>query len=227
MPPKKDSFWERSLESLKARNPTWGAGRLRQALEQLAAKLGREDAPGDRWVGNYLNKLKGDHNWPQREMEYREFHWPESMGTPDVPWEACPAVFELLQVYGPNDAPLVPDGVPLFMEDGPFSAPRSPHFLVRPDVRLAKWFWRVTQAIPHPPEGFSPFDYRHLREVLAHFLREWEIGEQSDDELAKAVEAAIVAIRQETYNLDDMGAFWRIFEKWTLREEDQGEQTSK
>jgi hypothetical protein len=97
MPAKKDSFWGRSLESLKAHNPTWGAGRILKALEQMAAKDGREDAPKERWVGNYLQSLKKDPKWSWRQTRYGTFHWPESMERGDLPWEAAPYGLQLLR----------------------------------------------------------------------------------------------------------------------------------
>ena len=77
MPYKKDPFWEEQLKSLKAENPTWGAGRIQRQLEQIGEMEGRVDAPKDRWVGNELRKLSGDPDWLQKEKEYRLFRWPE------------------------------------------------------------------------------------------------------------------------------------------------------
>jgi hypothetical protein len=197
MPPKKDSFWERSLESLKARNPAWGAGRFRQALEQLAAKLGREDAPGDRWVGNYLNKLKGDHDWPQREIEYRSFSWPESMGTPDLPWEASESALELLEVHRKanpflrhlESQPELP-----FADNG--RQPLGMRWGHRPSVRLTRWYWRVTQAARDLPAETQtlvllPPIHIHIlgRYDIAVVLAEWEDWSDAPQSLQDSVEA--------------------------------------
>ncbi|MBI4199688.1 MAG: hypothetical protein HY535_04355 [Chloroflexi bacterium] len=60
---------------------------------------------------------------------YRTFHWPESMERGDLPWEASAAALELL----------------VFLDQ------QKDTVAQRPPIRLARWFWRVSQASPGQP----------------------------------------------------------------------------
>ena len=101
-----------------------GAGMGRVALHRLyAAHYGENKTPSDVTIGRYLKK------WASLEdgdrVLFSHVHWPESFDRRDLPWEAAPAVLELL-------ADLLPKKV-------------------RPSVRTAEWFWRVSQASPGLP----------------------------------------------------------------------------
>ena len=154
MPPKKDTFWEEQLRFQKAENPTWGAGRIQQALEQIAAKQGRDDAPKERWVGNEITKLKRDPRWPQKEKDYRTFRWPESMESGLLPWEASQPLLDFLERRG-RPAEIGTE---------------------RPTNRLAKWFWRLYQVAEpsDKPEGgpHGPTELERVeamaRQIAAH-----------------------------------------------------------
>ena len=67
-----------------------------------------------------------------------------------LPWEASAAALELLGIVPP------PDGN-------------------RPSVRLARWFWRVTQAAPDMPLMVLDFSALIDRFSIAQLLAEWEI----------------------------------------------------
>lgn len=57
---------------------------------------------------------------PEHERrQYSLVHWPESFGTPELPWESAPAILAAIRTF--------PEGS-------------------RPTVRAAKWFWRLTLA---------------------------------------------------------------------------------
>ena len=137
MPAKKDTYWEEELRSLRSNNPTWGAGRIKQGLEQKAADNGREDAPGERWVGNFLKKLKEDPNWPQEESEYRTFYWPESMEREDLPWSASRVLLDFLAGELHERQP-------------------------RPNIRVCKWYWRLYQAAGDLSWGGMEMLAKHL-----------------------------------------------------------------
>ncbi len=101
-----------------------GAGMGRVALHRLYAEhYGENKTPSDVTIGRYLKK------WASLEdgdrVLFSHVHWPESFDRRDLPWEAAPAVLELL-------ADLLPKKV-------------------RPSVRTAEWFWRVSQASPGLP----------------------------------------------------------------------------
>ncbi len=91
MPAKVDPFWEECLKSVKASQPSWGAGRICRELERQAESGNRTDAPSERWVGEFLRR-----KLPQDLTEYRLLYWPESMERRDLPWEASAAALELL-----------------------------------------------------------------------------------------------------------------------------------
>lgn len=93
-----------------------------EILEQLG-RLGIP-APTDRTVRRYLEQ------WRQlsdsQRAEYTECRWPDSFEMGALPWEAAPAVAELLR------AALDPADLGSF----------------RPPVQLARWFWRVRTVAP-------------------------------------------------------------------------------
>ena len=74
---------------------------------------------------------------PEEQRQYALFHWPGSLGSPDLPWEASAACLELLAY---------------FQQANRWD---PAHYASRPTIRLAKWFWRVTLAAPD-----APFHYR-------------------------------------------------------------------
>jgi hypothetical protein len=74
------------------------------------------DAPSPRTIGRIKERFEALPS--ERKALYAEVRWPDSMGSHLLPWEASAAVLDLLDALAPR----------------------------RPDVGLAVWFWRVTQA---------------------------------------------------------------------------------
>ena len=128
MPARVPDFWEQRLKLHKANNPGWGAGRLWNALKDDAGTFGRDDAPSERWVGNWLRGA-----WLEMKDEdvrpYRRFSWPASMDRGDLPWEASQAALEFLRES-------------LEIMDMAWAGP---------SVRVMDIFWHVTQAAPDAP----------------------------------------------------------------------------
>ncbi|MGE5618089.1 MAG: hypothetical protein ACM3US_02395 [Sphingomonadaceae bacterium] len=88
-------------------------------LKAEAKRLGRNDPPSEKTVRTYA---KIQREAPEHERrQYRLVYWPESFGTPELPWEAAPAVFEAIRMTGEES---------------------------RPTVRTAKWYWRLFLAAP-------------------------------------------------------------------------------
>ncbi|PZC50576.1 MAG: hypothetical protein DK304_000784 [Chloroflexi bacterium] len=126
MPARKDTYWEQRFKSLKANNPSWGARRIREALQNSISETRKDGSPGERWIGNLIKRLKDSPTWLEEERMYRTFHWPESMNNGDLPWEASSSGLELLQ----------------------FLDQETRGLSERPPVMLVKWFWKITQVIP-------------------------------------------------------------------------------
>lgn len=98
-------------------------GREAEGSEELTRI--RDRIPSERTIERIRKEWRNDMTEAQRR-EYRPVCWPESFGIDDLPWEAGVAVLELIRhvdTVGER----------------------------RPAVRVAKWFWRVTQAIPGTP----------------------------------------------------------------------------
>lgn len=76
---------------------------------------------------------------PEEQREYLQLRWPESFGV-SLPWDAAPAALELLAALWPD----------------------------RPTVGRARWFWRVSQAIPDAELRWRDEAARslHARELL-------------------------------------------------------------
>lgn len=112
---------------------------------ELRAKL-RPGPPSDRTV----RQIRA--NTPPSELrQYHTVRWPESFegehgASGDLPWEAAPTALELLRYLN----------------------------MVRPSVRLARLFWRVTQAAPDAPT--------YARFSAAQQLAEAELGISDDDD---------------------------------------------
>jgi hypothetical protein len=141
MPRETDPHWIEKIKSIKANNPSWGAGRILAAMGQEAAKsevayLG----PSEPTIRRILRR-EWDPLDEERKNQYLDFYWPESMERGDLPWEAGASGLELLR--------------------------QDP--VERPSVRYVKWFWRVTQIMPKH-DGAPPEKYFALRNAIALIL---------------------------------------------------------
>lgn len=122
--PRIDNYWQQRIKEETEQNIGLGSSKLATQLEQEAARLGRDDPPGEKSVRNYM---KGHRAAPEHERRlYRKVYWPESFGKPELPWESAPAVLEAMRACEDR------------RED-------------RPTVRTAMWFWRLALAEPGIP----------------------------------------------------------------------------
>jgi len=123
-------FWSPYVYELLANEPELNnrdiADRLSQKMTHDPERfIAAPEVPSERTIARIRQ------NAPLEEVrEYRYFRWPESMGTPDLPWGAAPVCLWLLREFQALAA-AVPG-----------------HVSERPTNRLAKWFWRVWQAAP-------------------------------------------------------------------------------
>jgi len=88
----------------------------------------RDDYPAERTVRRLYEAHRALD--PSEQREYGLFHWPQSMVSGSLPWEAGEAALELLR----------------FRIEQHRSSRRKP-----PTIREARWFWRVRQAAPTLP----------------------------------------------------------------------------
>ena len=116
-------LWQNRIAEL-AENENLSAEGIARKLEnewgQGKAKL--EDRPP---VGRTIQRYVREHKAKTKEHrdQYRYASWPESFLCNALPWEATRTFLDLLQHHHVTGG-------------------------VRPPVRLAKWFWRVTLAMP-------------------------------------------------------------------------------
>jgi len=119
--------WEPPVKRIVADNPKWGPRRILGELRNQAKTLGlSKDYPSERTI----QRIKDDIT-PEEIVEYRTFYWPESMERGDLPWEASESALELLG----------------FLDQQQSGA------RLRPPVRFARWFWRVSLAGHGVPIG--------------------------------------------------------------------------
>ena len=105
-------------------------------LKDVARELEKSDDPDLRSLAREypsertISRIKAG-EWPQmsetEQAQYRTFYWPESMERGDLPWEASASSLELL---------------------GWVARPPLEDAYGRPTVRVAKWFARVSMAVP-------------------------------------------------------------------------------
>lgn len=147
--PKVEDFWTEAIrliaENPPATAPTRG-GKIgpegvRAGLQKRIDEMGKRGQalkiPSLRTIGRILREFRPIDE--EGRSPYREVYWPESFQRSDLPWEASGAVLELLRLWQPD----------------------SPS--TRPSVRLARWFWYITQAAPDR----SDFERRHYAGWLA------------------------------------------------------------
>ena len=115
---KTDKYWIDRVRVLVENGQRMTIKKIAEALEEE----GGVAAPSERTV----RRLREEYlELPESErLKYRYFYWPESIEMGVLPWTASPAALELLR---------------LFDEWKPIIMPR-------PTIRLAVWFWRVSEA---------------------------------------------------------------------------------
>lgn len=144
-----DRHWEQRIYEMSANDSRAGPYRIEAALAEDAIRLPFLPPPP---VANTIRKYlriwaeKGE----EEKTPYQYLRWPQSMTSGALPWEASSAALELLSIVPP------PQGN-------------------RPSVRIARWFWRVTQAAPDMPLMVLDFSAPIDRFSIAQLLAEWEI----------------------------------------------------
>ncbi len=114
--PRIDIYWRNRVRELAEQNPRLSSRRIAARLEEEAAALERTDSPSEKSVRTIMAEHRKAS--PEERRSFSGVHWPESFGTPELPWEAAPAVLDLVR-----------------LTEG-----------TRPTVRVARWFWRLTLA---------------------------------------------------------------------------------
>lgn len=124
--PETDLYWRERIKHLAANNPKMSDRAITEQLDKQAQAEDRSDQPRERTVGR-IRKAFTTVPEEQRK-QYQIARWPDSMISGELPWEASAALLELLGHQRRHLGPRV----------------ASP-------IRLARWFWRVTQAAPDAP----------------------------------------------------------------------------
>jgi hypothetical protein len=168
--PKTKDYWEEGIRILTEEDPRLGPLGVRSQLIKLVeadaeGKAGPLRVPSLRTIGRIQRQFRP---LPEEERRpYRIFRWPESFERGDLPWEAQGAALELMRVWarGPRLGMVSPEARRLL----------SP--AARPSVRLARWFWRMTQAAPDA----TALERRHIAGLLA-------AAEAGDPDVRRAAE---------------------------------------
>ncbi|MFH1141999.1 MAG: hypothetical protein V1724_10165 [Chloroflexota bacterium] len=191
--PRTDVHWRERVRALITDEPRMGDAKIAARLLVEAQEKGRDDSPSARTVRRMREEFKTEPAHAQ--AQYRAFYWPESMERGDIPWEASVHCMELLGYL--------------------FHSSRAEEY-GRPTIRQAKWFWRVSTAVPD----------LHLaeRESLARLLAIWQaVGEltkeatrsaegflafapwrspENEQEYDKAIAEKVIPAMPETLGLD-------------------------
>jgi hypothetical protein len=173
--PRIEPFWEEAIRAATENEPRLGPLGVRARLEKAAADIGKPDlrVPSLRTIGRIQREFR---QRPEEERRpYRDLYWPESFERGDLPWEASAAALELLRVWEKWPPHILEMILPVPEERALFGY----NFGDRPSVRLARWFWRLTQAAPDA-------DAKDRRSV-AEFLEAAEVV--GSEPVERAVEA--------------------------------------
>jgi hypothetical protein len=142
--PKIDVYWRDRVKELTEQNPRMSSRKITERLEQTAAKLERTGCPSEKSVRNIMKEHRA--TGPEVRRLYDQVLWPESFGTPELPWESASVVLEAIRVAEAGR-----------YSSGAEEPPRGEPY--RPTVRMAQWIWRLALAEPgmHPLTqlGFS------------------------------------------------------------------------
>jgi hypothetical protein len=185
-----DKYWENRIYELAANDPKAGPYRIEAILgEEANGNTSLPQQPTANTIRRYLERFRRK---PKAEQDqYLYFHWPGSMSTSLLPWEASAAALELLDVRR-NVDPFI-----RWMESKaqkPLAEWESGGLRWgRPTIRLARWFWHVTQAAPDLPSvatitEFLPYVDLPGRYDIAVVLAEWETDTNVPQGLRESVE---------------------------------------
>ena len=188
MPLQTSPSWVQRIKSIKANNPTWGAGRILGTLEQEAVRTDvAYTGPSEPTIRRILRR-EWDPMTERDQRRYLYFYWPESMQRGDLPWEASAAAIEMLRWEARAGEK---DLQPMFLQPGPFKV-RPLWQYQRPSIDSVYWYWRVTQVMPLPPEGTTRQELYSFRFLLATFLSANAQFQLTDEELIRDLEEAVV-----------------------------------
>ncbi|MGA2284804.1 MAG: hypothetical protein ABSG55_00855 [Dehalococcoidia bacterium] len=153
--PRTEEYWIRPINYLAENDKKLGPKAIHAILEKSATDAGQshrlKSMPSLRTIARRKQEYLDRASEEERQRN-RHVHWPDDMGLV-LPWEAGPAVLELLKW-------------------------RRDHWLARPAVTEAYWFWRVTAVVPA-----ANFDYR---------LKAARILGRDDGQMKRAVELWLV-----------------------------------
>ena len=146
--PRTPEAWRQLVSSCLAQNEGMPPREIRLFLEDTAEgneglQRIKDRLPSTRTIERIRAewKLRAD----SEKAPYRLYRWPDSHQSKDLPWEAASAALELCylaQRVGDNP----------------------------PSIRVARWFWRLTQAVPDLPAYLpieQPSRYSISRQMAA------------------------------------------------------------
>lgn len=118
-------FWVTLIQQQAVNFPHVSAAEIARQVAKQGEKIGKTDYPKDRRVREIVAAVRGAGEEVQRPHRY--VRWPDSFDSGALPWEAAPAVLELLS--------------PILAAE---SEPEN-----RPTVEGALVWWHVAQSAPH------------------------------------------------------------------------------
>ena len=191
-----DDYWKERVKTMLGADPAKPPG-PRAIWRQLQAEAKVMDERKLLEVGyppseRSITRIRNTEWNPLPEAErrgYRELHWPETFQQGDLPWEASAAALELLNVCRKVD----PFARYLEARTEEALGPLGMHWWRRPSIRLARWYWHVTQAAPDLPavaarSFLSPHSDILSRHDIAVVLAAWETRANAPQTLRDGIE---------------------------------------
>jgi hypothetical protein len=198
--PPVDPRWVKAVTALLGFDDRMKAAKIRSHLERAAEAKGSRypgKVPHLRTIERIRAKVIADaaRTGGESLTPYREFHWPETMESGALPWEAASALFELVGYFRMNGDPVT--------------------------IRRARWFWYVTLACPEAPfedrralttyliaaedvlEGMRSDIYRHVEgKIVCAPWRSAEHRQEFEDALASGVIPRLPAFLTDLTDLE-------------------------
>lgn len=115
-----DPYWIDRIRQLVAENPRKPSRAIHEELLGLGYSPGGTYPPAPRTIDEIKKAFIGLTD--EERLPYQKVYWPESFESGALPWEASVDTLELLHAYL--------------------------HHRDRPSVRMARWFHRVSRAMP-------------------------------------------------------------------------------